>query len=320
MKILETARNFREHSVMRILSPNLLLVTAFFVIQQPTPAPVSLIKENATVKISQHVYVIPDGNVGGVPNVGIVVGNKATLVIDTGLGPRNGQTVLREMGKVSKNADIYLVATHFHSEHVLGESAFPPSAKVIRARAEQQDIDEFGIQPNFATRSPLLAELMKDAQFRRADEIFDSEKILDLGGVRARLLWLGGGTHTNGDTLIFIEGDSVLFAGDVVMNRRFLAFASQRSSLQAWLNSLDKIEPLRPARIVPSHGEMGDGSLIEKNRTYLKALQTRVGELKRAGQSLEQVSEIVAAEFKSKYPDWTGNAGAAARSAYAETK
>jgi hypothetical protein len=42
---------------------------------------------------------------------------------------------------------------------------------------------------------------MKDAVFRRADEIFDAEKTLDLGGIRVRLLWYGG-THTNGDTLI----------------------------------------------------------------------------------------------------------------------
>jgi hypothetical protein len=65
---------------------------------------------------------------------------------------------------------------------------------------------------------------------------------------------------------------------------------------------------------------MGDGSLIEKNRSYLKALQTRVAELKRDGKTADEASQIVIAEFKSKYPDWTGNAGSAARSAYAEAK
>jgi len=219
---------------------SLVLAGAVFLFQQTTP-PTPLIRANATVKISEHVYVIPDANVGGVPNVGIVVGNKATLVVDTGLGPRNGETVLREVGKVSRNPDIYIVATHFHSEHTLGESAFPANAKVIRARALQQEIDEIGVQPNFATRSPAMAELMKDATFRKADEIFDQEKTLDLGGVHVRLLWFGG-THTNGDTLIFIEGDNVLFAGDVIMNRRFLAF-SARSSVQDWLRSLDEAAP-----------------------------------------------------------------------------
>src|SRR5215470_5134454 len=275
---------------MQKLRTSLVLAAALFFQQQAQVPP--LIKENATVKISDHVYVIPDFNVGAVPNVGIVVGSKSTLVIDTGLGPRNGQTVLREVEKVSKNATLYVMATHFHAEHILGESVFPPSAKIIRTRAEQKDIDEFGVQPNFAARSPAMAELVKDAQFRRADELFDSEKTLDLGGVRARLFWYGG-THTNGDTLIYIEGDNVLFAGDVIMNRRFLGFNSATSSVRAWISSLDKLAPLRPVRIVPSHGEMGDGSLIEKNRAYLQALQMRAAELKRAGKTADEAADVI---------------------------
>jgi glyoxylase-like metal-dependent hydrolase (beta-lactamase superfamily II) len=295
------------------------LFAVFLLFQQLQQAPLPLIRENATVKVSPHVYVIPDGNVGAVPNVGIVVGSKATLVIDTGLGPRNGQTVLREVGKVSQNASLYVVATHFHAEHLLGESVFPPEAKIIRSRAEQKDIDEFGVQPNFSARSPALAELVKDAQFRKADEIFDTERILDLGGVRARLMWYGG-THTNGDTLIFVEGENVLFAGDVIMNRRFLGFNSASSSVRAWISSLEKVAPLRPATIVPSHGEMGDGSLIETNRAYLQALQSRAAELKRAGKTEDATADALTAEFKAKYPNWTGNAGAAARVAYKEAK
>ena len=65
---------------------------------------------------------------------------------------------------------------------------------------------------------------------------------------------------------------------------------------------------------------MGDGSLIETNRTYLLALQSRAAELKREGKSVDQAAETITAEFKSKYPDWTGNAGAAARVAYTEAK
>jgi len=303
---------------MQILNPVFFVTAAILFAQQAQP-PLPLIRENAAIKVSDHVYVIPDGNVGAVPNVGIVVGSRATLVIDTGLGLRNGQTVLREVAKVSKNAETYVVATHFHAEHTLGEAAFPSTAKIVRSRAQQQDMDELGIQPNFATRSPGMAELVKDAQFRRADEIFDKEKTLDLGGVRARLSWYGG-THTNGDTLIYIEGDNVLFAGDVIMNRRFLGFNAMRSGVQAWIDSLDKVEPLHPKVIVPSHGAMGDGSLIDVNRAYLRALQTRAGELKREGKSVEQASETIAAEFKAKYPDWTGSAAAAARIAYSEAK
>ena len=75
------------------------------------PAAPPLVRENATEKISDHVYVIPDNNVGMVPNIGIIVGSRGTFVVDTGLGNRNGQTVTRELQKVSKTPELYLGTT-----------------------------------------------------------------------------------------------------------------------------------------------------------------------------------------------------------------
>jgi glyoxylase-like metal-dependent hydrolase (beta-lactamase superfamily II) len=291
--------------------------------QQPPAPPDPLIKENATVKVSDHVYVIPDFSVPLVPNVGIIVGSRATLVVDTGLGPRNGQTIIREMNNVSKNDEVYVVSTHFHPEHALGESAFPPSAKIIRARAQQQDIDEFGLAlaKQFATRSAVTAELLKDVEFRKADVFFDKEYSVDLGGVRVKVMWLGP-THTRGDTIMWVEGDRILFAGDVVMNRRFLAFASPYASVKTWLNDFDQLESLRPVRIVPSHGMMGDASLIDQQRVMLKAIQARAVGLKREGASADVTAQAVQAEFQMKYPDWIGpgQAGNAARTAYNEAQ
>src|SRR5262252_4679904 len=121
--------------------------------QNAAPAP-PLIRENATVKLTDHVWAIPDFNVGLVPNVGIVVGNTATLVVDTGLGPRNGATIAAEMQKVSTNRDVFVVLTHYHPEHSLGASAFK-GAKVVMTRMQQQDMAELGkdIQNTFASRS-----------------------------------------------------------------------------------------------------------------------------------------------------------------------
>jgi glyoxylase-like metal-dependent hydrolase (beta-lactamase superfamily II) len=289
--------------------------------QQPGAPPDPLVKENAAVKVSDHVYVIPDFSVPLVPNVGIIVGQKATLVVDTGLGPRNGQAILREVAKVSRNTNLFVVSTHFHPEHALGEAAFPSGAKIVRARAQQQDIDEFGLTlaKQFATRSALTDQLLKDVQFRKADVLFDSDYTLDLGGVQAKLMWLGP-THTRGDTIIWIEGDRVLFAGDVVMNRRFLAFASPYSSVKAWLADFDRLAALKPARIVPSHGMMGDAALIDEQRAVMKAIQARTTELKREGKSADVAARTVQTEMQTKFPDFTGPAQAAnaAKVAYTE--
>jgi len=298
----------------------LLVPRAQPIAQQRNPPRPPMVKENATRKISDHVYVILDESVPLVPNVGIIVGNRATMVIDTGLGPKNAEAILREVVKVSRNAELYLATTHFHPEHAAGSSAFPPNTKFVVSRAQQQDLDELGLSTNatFASRSATSAELLKDVQFRKPDVVFDREQTFDLGGLRVRLLSLGP-THTRGDTSIFVEGDRVLFAGDIVFNRAFLAF-SMYSRGSTWLTVLDELGRLGATSVVPSHGPMGDGSIIGMQRDVLKAVQTRVRELKSRGTSADETAQTLTAEFQQKYPDWVGpnRVGAIARTFFSE--
>src|SRR5262245_50270559 len=112
------------------------LVVAPALAQQPAaPAtpPAALVREGVTEKLTDHVWAIPDGSASLVPNVGIIVGSKAVLVVDTGMCQRNGETVLKEVNKVGAGKPIYIVTTHFHPEHDLGAQAFPASAKMIRS-------------------------------------------------------------------------------------------------------------------------------------------------------------------------------------------
>jgi glyoxylase-like metal-dependent hydrolase (beta-lactamase superfamily II) len=288
---------------------------------QRGPAPDPLVKENATVKLAEHTYVIPDSNVPMVPNVGIVIGSRATLVIDPGLGRRNGETVLREVAKVSRNTDLYVATTHFHVEHTTGALAFPLTAKYVNSKVQEAEFAEAGAEQaqGFSSRSPLAAELLSDAAGgRKADITFDRDYIVDLGGVRVRFLVVGP-THTRGDTGFFVEGDGVLFAGDVVMNQSFLA-ASQVSSIKAWLSAFDEFEQMRPRTIVPAHGPVGDGSIIAVNRAILQGVQGRARQLKAEGRSADAAATTVQGEFQAQYPGWPRGNGlvAAARAAYAE--
>src|SRR5262249_4443304 len=138
---------------------------------QRGPAPDPLVKEHATVNVAAHTYVIPDGNVGLVPNVGIVVGSRATLVIDPGLGRRNGETVRREVARVSQNGELYIASTHFHAEHTTGYLAFPSSAKYVNSSVQEAEFAQGGAQQiqAFSSRSPVVADLLKDATGRKAD-------------------------------------------------------------------------------------------------------------------------------------------------------
>jgi glyoxylase-like metal-dependent hydrolase (beta-lactamase superfamily II) len=287
---------------------------------QRGPAPDPLVKENATVKVAAHTYVIPDGNVPLVPNVGIVVGSRATLVIDPGLGRRNGERVLREVAKVSRHAEVYIASTHFHAEHTTGYLAFPAAARYVNSTAQEAEFAAGGAQQiqNFSRRSPVTADLLAGATGRPADITFDREYRLDLGGVHVRFLVVGP-THTRGDTGFFVEGDGVLFSGDVVMNQSFLA-ANQASSMTAWLAAFDAFEAMSPTTIVPAHGPVGDGSLIAVNRAVMQRVQARARALKAQGRSADDTAAAVQRELQAEHPGWPRANGliGAARAAYAE--
>lgn len=283
------------------------------------PAAPPLIKEGITTKVAAHTFVIPDGNVGLVPNVGIVVGTRATLVIDTGLGPKNGETVMREVRKVSPHMELYLVTTHFHPEHDLGASAFPPATRMLRARTQVQDIAEFNLQlaATFSKRSPLIADLLAGATYRTADVVFDRDHRLDLGGVYVRLSAVGP-THTRGDTIVFVEEDRVLFSGDVAMPA-LPAVISPSSSVRTWQEALAALAALDPARVVPSHGEMGDAQMIADYRRYFTTVQRRAKELKSQGVGAEEAANVITKELQPAYETrQPGRIAAAVRVAFAE--
>ena len=259
-----------------------------------------LLPENSITRVSEHVHAII-----GFPNIGIIVGDRATLVVDTGLGPKNGAIVVKQAEKLAKTPMLYLTTTHFHPEHAMGEQAFPPRTIIIRPAVQQRELEKHGEEMNnfFRRFSPQAKELLAGVKLRPPDIVFNTEATLDLGGVTARLMWLGP-AHTEGDELIMVEPDSVLLPGDIVQSKIVPNIPSDESSVKGWLAILDKLEPLHPRHIVPDHGALGDGSLIGQERAAIVYLQSQSLELKREGKSADQAAKLVTDEFKTKYPGW----------------
>ena len=171
-----------------------------------------IIRVEGLRQISPHVHIIPDNSVPTVPNIGYIVGDRAALVIDTGLGPRNGAAVYEVAKKLAGAKTLYLVTTHVHPEHDLGAHAFPATTTLIRSTDQVKEIAEtgLGLARIFATRSQINAELLKDADFRKADVTFERDYDLDLGGVQVKLTAMGP-NHTVGDTIIWVASERVLF-------------------------------------------------------------------------------------------------------------
>ncbi len=279
----------------------------------PAAAPPSLVREGVTENLTPHVWAIPDGSASLVPNVGIVVGRKAVLVIDTGMGARNAATVLREVAKVSPDAGktktIYLVTTHVHPEHDMGAHAFPEGSKLIRSRDQVEDIEAgagTNLVPVFAQRSALNQELLADAKHRDADIVFEDSYTLDLGGLKVDIHAMGT-NHTLGDTVVLVDG--VLFSGDVAMKPQ-PSFANPTAKISDWLRSLDRLEAMKPKVLVPSHGPFGDLAIIQGYRDYLTRIRERAQALKAAGKTQDEAVQIITGEMVAQYPDRNRLAGA----------
>lgn len=266
-------------------------------------APASLmLPENQVTRVSDHVSAII-----GFPNIGIVVGDRATLVVDTGLGPRNGAIALHEAQKLSRGPVLYLTTTHYHPEHAAGEGAFPPNTILVRPIAQQRELEQRGMQfvEMFSSRSAQMKELLEGVKFRAPDVTFDREITIDLGGATARLFWAGMAAHTQADELIDVEPDSTLISGDIVQNKTLPNLPDQYASMKGWVETLAQLrQHPKWQHIVPDHSPPGDGSLVEEDYQFFSQLQARVLELKRQGKSADEAGQTLLAEFKMKFPDW----------------
>ena len=263
--------------------------------------PENIVLETKDLKqLTAHVWAI-----FGNPNIGIVVGSRGTLVVDTGLGKRNGTTVDSVVEKLRKGGKLYLATTHFHPEHVTGQSGFPADTIVIRNSAQQKELEESGagMIDFFRSRSDVNKELLLDAGIDKADILFDNEMTLDLGDVTVRMLYFGP-NHTNGDIVLLVEPEKVMISGDLVQNKFTILPIGTKTTYKSWMAALDRAAELKPALILPDHSPPGDGALFAEQRAYMVDLLAQTQAAKSQGKSVEDAVSTVTAQIKAKYPEW----------------
>jgi glyoxylase-like metal-dependent hydrolase (beta-lactamase superfamily II) len=271
------------------------------------PAPVVA---NSPTEIADGVYVISDGRVPLVPNVGIVVGDRSVLVVDPGMGPRNGATVRGHAEELAAGKPLLVTTTHFHPEHGYGVQSFRPGATIVYNREQLDEFHDKGraYLEMFRTFGDVVAEQLEGVELVEPDVVYDGSAELDLGGRRVQLrTW--GLAHTRGDQVVFLPEERVLFTGDLVESRCFAIFPyfpPEDADVDGdrWIAVLEELERLEPRIVVPGHGEVGDVSVVTTAREYITELREETRRLKREGLTEEQVVERLDAHFRERHPDW----------------
>ncbi|MCC5988955.1 MAG: MBL fold metallo-hydrolase [Pararhodobacter sp.] len=276
---------------------------------ETNPAP---IVDTATRReIAPGVIVIPDHRIPLVPNIGIVLGDHSALVVDTGMGPRNGNAVLRAVKEVAGDRKLILTLTHFHPEHGFGAAPFKGKANILYNRAQGQDLAAKGpgYLEMFRGMGPEIAEALEGTELVEADEFYDgAEHEIDLGG-RKVVLRNWGMAHTRGDQIVWVPDAGVLFTGDLAEEKTFPIFPwfppdDTDIDGENWIKALKDCAAHRPKVVVPGHGEIGGVEIIEDVRKYIEDVSAKVAAAKVSGKDGEAIVAELEPAIRAAHPDW----------------
>lgn len=210
---------------------------------------------------------------GDVANLGFVVGERCVAVIDTGGSPQLGQRLLAAIQHATAQPVCYVINTHVHPDHTLGNAAF--AALEPRPRF----VGHARLKASLAARAPFYREaLARDLGVTagEADIVFPDLEVersteLDLGG-RRLMLQAWPTAHTDNDLSVFDDASATLFAGDLLFIGHLPVIDGR---LIGWLEVMDRLLTVDARRLVPGHGAPTAEwrAALDKQRHYLAGVR-----------------------------------------------
>ncbi|MFF5213383.1 MBL fold metallo-hydrolase [Streptosporangium sp. NPDC000396] len=262
-------------------------------------------------ELARDLMVIPNRGVELVPNIGVIGGSEAVLVVETGMGPRNAEAVLKFAVESARGRRLYLTTTHFHPEHSFGAQTFAGQATFLINRAQADELAAKGPSylEMFRGLDEGIARELTGVELTTPDLVYDSYD-LDLGG-RVVQLRPTGRAHSRGDQVVTVPDAGVMFTGDLVETGQFAIFPwfppydTDVSGLR-WIEVMDRLAAERPRVVVPGHGDVGGPDLLTDVGDYLRLLRDETWVRRDSAVSEETIIEEVKALLVERYPRWSG--------------
>lgn len=217
-----------------------------------------------------------EANIGAIANVGFVVGEECVAVIDSGGSYREGVLLKQALRDVTKLPVCYVINTHVHPDHILGNAAFKDEnptfvghEKLPAALASREE----HFARNFADS---LGEAFAGTEFIAPEKLVSPEQplTLDLGG-RELLLQAYSTAHTDHDLTVLDKQTQTLWTGDLLFRERIPAIDG---SINGWIETLQQLQAKSFNAIIPGHGPaaVGKDADWDKLLTYLKTVREEI--------------------------------------------
>lgn len=237
-------------------------------------------------KITDKIYVETEylGN-----NVGVIITREGLVLIESPMLSADARHWKEAIRKVTDKKFAYLISTHHHFDHVIGNCHFDCPAIAhknaiggfeylkthLREEFERffpEDRDQWEADvPNLKVVMPQIT--------------FSKELFLNMGDCVIELKFVGG--HSASSVSIYIPSEKTVFAGDNIDNEMHPFLGQAR--LSVWIDYLKGILDMEVDTIIPGHGPVGDKQIAIKFLKYLEEFMHQVKTLKEAGYSPEEV-------------------------------
>ena len=266
---------------------------------------------------------------GAMSNAGIVDLGEETLVFDAFLTRAAAIELRRAAEKLTGRPPRYLINSHAHGDHVLGNHVFLPEATVIASRGthaalsadDSTDVDPEEMKAFLGQLETAVAEARDESTRRNAEGnlyprkwLLEELPILPVvptivvrgeiefhGSTRTVRLIPVDRAHTDGDLVLVCPDDRVVFLGDLGFFQDSPPFIAPEGSAVGWSEKLRELEALDLAMYVPGHGDIGTKVDMAAQRSFLDAVIHAVRPIATAGGT---VDEAVARVRETEYARW----------------
>jgi glyoxylase-like metal-dependent hydrolase (beta-lactamase superfamily II) len=216
--------------------------------------------------------------VEGRPNAGFVVTTDGVVVVDALASPRQGQQLLRTIRGVTDLPIAWLVLTHHHPDHHFGSVVLRRAGARVIAHPDRRSLASEGGEDALIADWVRVVGLdaMRGFEFADTpDRPVTTSDTLRVGGKIIVVTHPGPG-HSPGDLLVWLPGEHVLFAGDVLVEDGVSMVVDGNSS--QLLRVLDTVDGMNARVVVPGHGAIParPADLVRRTREYLTGLQSEM--------------------------------------------
>jgi glyoxylase-like metal-dependent hydrolase (beta-lactamase superfamily II) len=254
-----------------------------------------------------HAYLQPDGGWGW-SNAGLVVGDGASLLVDTLFDLALTARMLETMADHTRTAPIAtLVNTHANGDHCYGNQLVE-RAEIIASAATAHEMSE--VPPAMLAalngapgevgdlfRSFFGAFQFEGIELRMPTRTFERRLDIEVGGREVQLIEVGP-AHTLGDTIAVVPDAATVFTGDILfIGGTPIVWAGPLSN---WVAACDLMLGMDVETVVPGHGPVTDKRGVAEVRDYLAFVDREATERHAAGIDAWDAARDIAREIGAR--------------------